>query len=116
MKAKLKSIFDGFVSFVSCNEGLVELVKFLIEHGANVNAVDLHSSTALHKIMETTSINNADKRYAIAELLINSGANVNAKNSDDKTPADLATNNDSNFTIQSMFNEYTFFNLISFSS
>lgn len=94
--------------FVSCNIGLIELVKLLIEHGANANAVDLHSSTALHKVMETTSINNADKRYAIAELLINSGANVNAKNDDDKTPADLATNNDSNFITKSMFDEYKF--------
>lgn len=93
----VKKMIDDFISFVSWNKGLEDLVRILIDRGADINAVDVHSNTALHKIAESRNIN-GDKQYTIAELLITNGANVNAKNVDDKTPIDLATNNKSNFT------------------
>lgn len=71
-------------------------MTYLIEHKANVNAVDNSRNTPLHKVVESRSIKDANKQYAIAELLIKKDADVNAKNADNKSPIDLASNNKSN--------------------
>lgn len=69
-----------------------------------VNAKDEHQNTPLHL---TAEIKDSDKQYAMAELLIKSGADVNAKNSNDKTLLDLIVSNEkSNFTTYS--NESSF--------
>lgn len=83
---------------VSWHTGLVELVEYMITHGANVDAVDVNSNTVLHTVVGTRRLKDDNKRYAIAELLINKGANVNAKNVNDKTPIDLTSNEKSNFS------------------
>lgn len=66
--------------------GKFAVVKLLINHGANVNAIaqGLHNTTALHKACQLG--------YAkIAGILIANGADVNAKKSDGSTPLMLAT-------------------------
>lgn len=42
-------------------------------------------------------VNNPNHRYEIARLLVINGADVNAKNADNKKPLDLAITNKSNF-------------------
>lgn len=57
-----------------------------------MNAVDENKNTPLHLI---GAIMDSDNQYAIADLLVNAGADVSAKNVYDKTPLDLATTNKS---------------------
>ncbi|MCQ2572086.1 MAG: ankyrin repeat domain-containing protein [Alphaproteobacteria bacterium] len=54
---------------------LLDIAKFLINSGADVNVSDKHHNTPLHTA----------KSADIAELLIKNGADVNAKNYWDKT-------------------------------
>ena len=83
----------------------------LIKRGANVSAVDPNLNTPLHLVnMKIRMDDDADgtKAFAIAELLVNNGADLNAKNSNEKTPLDLAKNDKSklmsrNFTIDNFF-------------
>lgn len=72
--------------------GDVTSVNSLIKSGSNVNAIDEHKNTPLHLI---GGINDSDNQHVIAELLVNAGADVNAKNIFDKTPLDLANTNTS---------------------
>ena len=51
--------------------------------GADPNARDAEGNTPLHRAA-------ANCRYALAQLLIQHGADPNTKNNQDKTPADLA--------------------------
>lgn len=73
------------------------MVNTLINQGTNVNVVDEHKNTPLHLI---GGINDSDNQFVIAELLVNAGADVTAKNcvAYDKTPLDLATTNRSNYS------------------
>ena len=53
--------------------------KFLVEHGANVNARDLFGITPLHEAVIRGS-------YRVAKFLIEKGADVNAKDNYGNTP------------------------------
>lgn len=57
--------------------GDVSGVNNLIKSGENVNAIDDHKNTPLHLL---GGINDSDNQVVIAELLVNAGADVNAKN------------------------------------
>jgi ankyrin repeat protein len=57
--------------------------KFLVEHGANVNARDLFGITPLHEAVIRGS-------YRVAKFLIEKGADVNAKDNYGYTPLHLA--------------------------
>ena len=63
--------------------GYMEIAKFLIEEGADVNAKSRDGSTALHS---AAFLGHAE----IAELLIQEGAAVNPKNYRDETPLDAS--------------------------
>ena len=70
-------------------KGYKSIVELLITHGANVNATDLNSVTALHYAVRFTN-------FEMVRLLIAHGADVNLKDSKGLSPLDYAKqfNND----------------------
>ena len=64
----------------------IELAKFLISKGANVNNVNDYGDTSLHY---TSYYNNIE----LAKLLIDKGANVNINNNTGDTPLIIASRN-----------------------
>ncbi|CAF1172406.1 unnamed protein product [Didymodactylos carnosus] len=72
--------------FVACRNGHLELVKWLIENGANVNFQQtvLTKSTPLH-------VASYRKHVKVVEFLLLKGANVNTRNAYGHTPADEET-------------------------
>lgn len=60
----------------ACREGNFEIVKFLIEEGANVNLKNNYST--IYPIFDAIgSINNQKKYLSIIKLLIENGADIN---------------------------------------
>ena len=100
---KIKSIIDKEVNIKSLIEtkdkenntalilaskfGYIEVVKILIENGADVNAKNNDNSTAL---IEAAISGN----YETVKLLIENEADINIKNNDGKTALDFAEEND----------------------
>ena len=68
---------------IAAEYGHEEAVDVLLAHGARVNAVDRHNSTALHLVSSSCY-------YNIAKKLINCGADINAKDSFVRTPLMIA--------------------------
>ena len=66
----------------------VNTVQILINHGADVAALDMTQQTPLH-------IASSSHGVEIARLLIKHGAEVNVKNEIDSTPLHLASSEDS---------------------
>ena len=64
-----------------------EMTKLLIENGADLSHRDFQAETALH----TAAFHCPGKGLSVIQLLLNAGADVNAKRNDGKTPLDLAT-------------------------
>lgn len=75
--------------------GLSKMAEILINHKANVNAVEpKEMNTPLH-LAAFYDINGDNS--AVVEQLINAGANVNAVNSKNETPLDIAKSDRSKF-------------------
>ena len=68
----------------------VEAGRLLIHRGADITAVTDRGLTALHLAIAGESLATPENRQAMAELLIQHGAQVDARMSDGKTPVDLA--------------------------
>ena len=71
----------------------LEVVKFLIENGADVNVINDFNETPLHLItVPDNDINDDDEEMVleIVKVLCKNGANVNAKNDQDCSPVDIA--------------------------
>jgi TolB-like protein/ankyrin repeat protein/class 3 adenylate cyclase len=58
--------------FFAAREGFSGIVELLIDHGADINAVDSNTSTLLHKAMQSRDLK-------VVQLLLGKGAMVNAK-------------------------------------
>ncbi|KAI6072757.1 Protein phosphatase 1 regulatory subunit 12B [Aix galericulata] len=71
------------VEFLACIDENLDMVKFLVENGANVNQQDNEGWTPLHAVASCGYLN-------IAEYLISHGANVAAVNSEGEVPSDIA--------------------------
>src|SRR5438552_10322438 len=63
-----------------------DIVRLLIDHGADVTACQTEEFTPLHQAA-------ANGQMEVAELLLSRGAKVDAKTQKGKTPLDLATEN-----------------------
>jgi ankyrin repeat protein len=83
---------EGYLDFIYNNEtplaeacfyGYYDIVKFLLEKGANVNFVDALDNTPLHKACKGFHLE-------IVELLIAKGAEKNCENLMSETPEELA--------------------------
>jgi len=60
-----------------------DVIRFLVEHGGNINGVAENGNTPLHQAV-------AEGNRVIAKFLIAQGADVNAPNGAGKTPLDVA--------------------------
>ncbi|XP_025067164.1 protein phosphatase 1 regulatory subunit 12B isoform X7 [Alligator sinensis] len=67
----------------ACIDENLDMVKFLVENGADVNQQDNEGWTPLHAVASCGYLN-------IAEYLISHGANVAAVNSEGEVPSDIA--------------------------
>jgi uncharacterized protein len=80
---------DGFTPLgLACFFGHFEIVKYLVERGADVN-IPSSNSLQVAPIHSSTAISN----YEITDLLINNGADVNAKQLSGVTPLHSAAHN-----------------------
>jgi ankyrin repeat protein len=80
---------DGFTPLgLACFFGHFEIVKYLVERGAEVN-IPSSNSFKVAPIHSATAISN----YEITELLIKNGADVNAKQQSGVTPLHSAAHN-----------------------
>jgi len=59
----------------ACREGHIEMVKILVENGANVN-IQNHYSTIYPIFDAITSVSNKKNSFSILQLLIKHGANI----------------------------------------
>ena len=65
--------------------GFVDPIRILLAHGANVNAQDRDGDTPLHSACRS-SIKNLENLQRVVDLLIEGGANLQAKNIKLRTP------------------------------
>jgi hypothetical protein len=68
---------------IRTKKSALELIKFLVDNGANINAMDSEGRSALHFLIDTD-----DKNTLL--YLIENGANPNVMNRQGQTPLDIA--------------------------
>uniref|UniRef100_A0A3P8WH04 Protein phosphatase 1, regulatory subunit 12C n=1 Tax=Cynoglossus semilaevis TaxID=244447 RepID=A0A3P8WH04_CYNSE len=88
---------DGITALhQACIDGSMEMVTFLLEHGADVNQVDSEGWTPLHV---AASCGYSD----IADFLLRKGASLSAVNCDGDVPLDIALDENT----ESLLQDYT---------
>jgi ankyrin repeat protein len=71
----------------AANRGTLKAVKWLVEHGANPNALDGGGRTPLHVCAER------NRSAATIKLLVAAGADLSARDASGHTPLDYARKN-----------------------
>uniref|UniRef100_A0A8C2WWC5 Protein phosphatase 1, regulatory subunit 12C n=1 Tax=Cyclopterus lumpus TaxID=8103 RepID=A0A8C2WWC5_CYCLU len=85
---------DGITALhQSCIDGSMEIVSFLLDHGANVNQVDSEGWTSLHVAASCGY-------HDIADFLLQQGASVSAVNCDGDVPLDIALDETTELLLQ----------------
>eukprot|EP00041_Stephanoeca_diplocostata_P008151 m.118056 g.118056 ORF g.118056 m.118056 type:complete len:762 (-) comp17197_c0_seq3:176-2461(-) len=77
---------------MSANFGHVDIVRYLLDQSANINAACLDGCTALHLAV-------LEEKKAVVELLLARGADVNIKNSEGETPLTWAQDSEEMATL-----------------
>ena len=80
----------------------VEVVRKMVEQGADVNKGDNEGNTPMHQLISIYSKNDITS-YKLMKLLITNGANPNSLNSQDYTPLLLAVKKKQKSAIRDMF-------------
>ena len=70
------------------HQGDIVGTRWLVDHGAKINATDIGNDTPLHKACERNST------LKVVELLVEHGASLTAVNNNGETPLDVAIKND----------------------
>ncbi|XP_050390792.1 serine/threonine-protein phosphatase 6 regulatory ankyrin repeat subunit B-like [Patella vulgata] len=78
---------------MSANRGFVSVLAYLIDHGADVHAVDQHECTVLHHIVTKPNA------CVILQKLIITGIQINLQNKFGETPLYLATESNNEFAV-----------------
>ena len=86
---ELRDQFDNTPLILAALNGRVDAVRFLLEHNADVNSQNKYGGTPLHRSIHASGFK-AD-RPKIARLLLNHGANPNARDVNLQTPLHLAS-------------------------
>ena len=86
---------------IASRKGLVNVVTFLIEHGAKLDLQDKEGRTALHHAVE---FDRGGDSCDVLSCLIRNGADVNARTNDNSTPLMIASKkghlNEVNFLVE----------------
>eukprot|EP00211_Chloroparvula_japonica_P003394 CAMPEP_0119156820 /NCGR_PEP_ID=MMETSP1310-20130426/52448_1 /TAXON_ID=464262 /ORGANISM="Genus nov. species nov., Strain RCC2339" /LENGTH=523 /DNA_ID=CAMNT_0007149435 /DNA_START=372 /DNA_END=1943 /DNA_ORIENTATION=- len=77
--------YDEMAIHIAARVGNLEIVKLLLEYKADVNSRDGFLNTALHRAIPKAD-SPSETAWDIVECLLNSGANVNARNKGGATP------------------------------
>jgi ankyrin repeat protein len=80
METNANGLVCRSVLHAAAGKGLTDVVKLLLDRGADVNGRDCHGFTALHSAMFTPIISEE-----LVKLLIKRGADVNARGKDGST-------------------------------
>ncbi len=80
----------------AANGGHMELVRYLLSEGADINAQDLDGDTPLHWVTYKP-------KPAVAEILIKNGADLNIKNRNRRTPIFVAVRDVRNIELVRLF-------------
>jgi ankyrin repeat protein len=70
------------------HQGDIVGTRWLVDHGAKINARDVGNNTPLHKACERNST------LKVVQLLVERGARLTTKNKNGETPLDMAVKND----------------------
>ena len=90
MEKTVKSFAEDAIYYTGIISNFIEVMNYLIEHGADVNARDANGETPLHLITELKYGADLD----VVKFLVEHGADVNARNNDGWTPCDVAKDDD----------------------
>ena len=81
--ANIKGWYNVTPLHYACRGGYLQIVEYLIENGADIEAQDDNEETPLHYVSYSGYVD-------IVKLLLSKGANKRVKNKYDETPYDNA--------------------------
>ena len=89
---------------LACNYGKLGIGRVLLIHGANANAANICGQTPLHLLSMRPYVKDECPGLFVG-ILVNGGADVNARNNDNETPSQTACRNDRFDIVDRLFNK-----------